>query len=183
MAKNHVAEVAKMLGLELGEEFEIETGNDSRVFGWCDRSRPRYRFTDHGFEKVRTADEGHLFDSFKVLNALNMLLSGMVEPIHCTKELKKCGLYYFLHPNGEVGRSTWYGSASDLALFNTGNCFLSMADADFLAVEDSLAIGDGFAKKISGNILPTTEKRLTAFWCVLKTGPNTCSDVNHPQKS
>ena len=59
-----------------------------------------------------------------------MLLSGMVEPIRCTKELKQGGLYYFLTPNGEVGSSTWYGSASDLALFNTGNCFLSMAEAE-----------------------------------------------------
>ena len=73
MAKNHVAEVAKMLGLEMGEEFEVDTGNDSRILGWCDRNRQRYRFTDHGFQKVQAEiDISRPFvnfgDSYEVLN-------------------------------------------------------------------------------------------------------------------
>ena len=78
MVKNYMADVAKMLGVKLGEEFKIS--NDVHI----------YRITKHGVEYT-LANKMWDRDTFALLKLLN----GEIEIIKLTWQPKKGDRYYF----------------------------------------------------------------------------------------
>lgn len=123
MGKNYMPEVAKMLGVEIGEEFDMIVGKAL--------SGP-FRFTE--FDVVDREGWSIPLDRF------HKLLVGE----HAIKKRPwrpKDGesYYYIRSTDGFISRSTFHNvDADDLALLNMGNCFPSK-DAAEAAVPEMLA--------------------------------------------
>lgn len=103
---NKMPEVAKMLGVELGEWFRVN-GND-------------YCLTSNG-----------LSNAYKIGSpvALNSLLTGACEVRKLPFRPKEDETYYYIQSDGNI--SSLYNSFGcvDYAFFALGNCFRSKAEA------------------------------------------------------
>lgn len=113
MSKNLIPEIAKMLGVELGEEFKIK-GYDGLT----------YKLTDNGLE-LTTVDgqKTKWFDH----GALNSLLKGKMEIVKLPWK-PKAGEQYYSFGGRLIGDPTvwivvdviWQGLAYDVAMFDKG---------------------------------------------------------------
>lgn len=110
MEKNYMPEVAKMLGVEIGEPFDV-FDEDGEIKG-CGP----YRFTDETI--VNCDDEG------APIWLLHYLLCGK-NTIQKRPWRPKDGLkYWFVCPNARVNWCAFSKDQyADLALLNMGNCF------------------------------------------------------------
>ena len=117
---NHIPEIAKMLGVEIGEVFEAR----------CDRDPFQYtkaRFTDRYFEIVETNVEHPAPWNVYCLYAL---LEGnlYVKHIPWKPEVGEC--YHFINESGLTVWDTWGESYVDILLYKLGNCYKTRRDAD-----------------------------------------------------
>lgn len=120
MAKNLIPQIAKMLGVELGEEFKIK--------GYNERT---YRFDSDGL-KVN-----YSFPMSKRLTfasvTLCSLLAGTVEIVKLPWKPKK-GEYYFtfviIGDKWGVGSLHWDGFPNEYALLDKGWVYRSQAEAE-----------------------------------------------------
>ena len=123
MSKNLIPEIAKMLGVELGEEFKIK-GYDGLT----------YKLTDNGLE-LTTVDgqKTKLFDH----GALFSLLKGKMEIIKLPWK-PKAGEQYYSFGGRLIGDPTvwivvdviWQGLAYDVAMFDKGWVYRTKEEAE-----------------------------------------------------
>lgn len=118
MAKNLLPEIAKMLGVELGEEFKIK-GYEGLT----------YKLTDNGLE-LTTVDgqKTKWFDN----GALNSLLKGKMEIVKLPWKPKKGETYYTFELLGGkwiVHLLWWSGSPNGYALLEKGWVYRSEKEA------------------------------------------------------
>ena len=105
---NYMEDVAKLLGVELGEEFE------------CEETHYTYSITRDGL----TCNGCWGADSFM------MILNGELTIKRKPRKPKMDEFYWIVKPDGEVGYLRWYDSYSDMALYKIGNCYRYKVDAD-----------------------------------------------------
>ena len=114
MAKNYMADVARMLGVELGEEFNIK---DSRVF---------YKIVNKGlYYKFNTTWYPSSNDLFV------KLIMGKVEIIKLPWEPKNGDMYYY--PESNFTGVSWYKWANDsvdFALKEIGMAFRTKEECE-----------------------------------------------------
>lgn len=119
MSKNLIPEIAKMLGVELGEEFKIK-GYDGLT----------YKLTDNGLE-LTTVDgqKTKWFDH----GALNSLLKGKMEIVKLPWKPKKGETYYTFELLGGkwiVHLLWWAGSPNGYALLEKGWVYRTQKEAE-----------------------------------------------------
>lgn len=127
MGRNYMPEVAKMLGLEIGEEFDLiyEKGQKS---DWCP-----YKITHDGL-----VDENGNWRLHETA-LLNLLKGAYTLQKRPWRPKEGEGYYYIRSTDGFLSRSTFHNvDADDLALLNMGNCFPSKEAAE-AAVPEMLA--------------------------------------------
>ena len=111
---SYMAEVAKMLGVELGQYFEI------------------YRCSGHYF--LSYSGLYHVESGFESEKMLSNLLSGEYKIKH-TPWKPNYGEHYFrVNRTGAVCKEQWYGDSLDILYYKLGNCykqsFLAEANRD-----------------------------------------------------
>lgn len=119
MAKNLIPEIAKMLGVELGEEFKIK-GYDGLT----------YKLTDNGLEL--TTVDGQKTKWFDY-GALNSLLKGKMEIVKLPWKPKKGETYYTFELLGGkwiVHLLWWAGSPNGYALLEKGWVYRTQEEAE-----------------------------------------------------
>ena len=108
--KNYMEEVAKLLGVKFGEEFEV---------GLC---RVKYVLTKDGLFSVNTN---------KVSTGMLMcILNGTTEINHKPWKPKWNEDYYHINEIGNVVIDTWDELDVDIMLYKLGNCYRTMAEAE-----------------------------------------------------
>ena len=120
MSKNLIPEIAKMLGLQLGEEFKVK-GEDELT----------YRFTNDGLEL--THDSGIELAKISANVAFVDLLNGKREIIKLPWKPKKGETYYTFELLGGkwVVRSFWWGGfPNEYALLDKSWVFRTCAEAE-----------------------------------------------------
>ena len=120
MSKNLIPEIAKMLGLQLGEEFKVK-GEDELT----------YRFTNDGLEL--THDSGIELAKISANVAFVDLLNGKREIIKLPWKPKKGETYYTFELLGSkwVVRPSWYGGfPNEYALFEKGWVYRTRTEAE-----------------------------------------------------
>ncbi len=106
---NYMAEVAKMLGVEMGQDFE------------CNESSCTYRITEHGL----TCNGCYGSDSLMmILNGEYTVKFKPYKPIDCNH------IYWFVENNGEVDFVYWGGGTDDLNYYKLGNCYKTKQEAE-----------------------------------------------------
>lgn len=111
MSKNYMADVAKMLGVELGEEFRIEGFS-------CNP----YRFTEDGL----TDNSG-----FSPNSSLGVLLLGKAKIIKKLWTPKDGDEYYYIDVFGRVIKTSYVrNDNSDCMKLRTGNFFRTQEEAE-----------------------------------------------------
>lgn len=123
MAQNLIPEIAKMLGVELGEEFKININGEI------------YQITKEGMWRKKMNDEGN-FDMWKeVPRCFIKLLAGGAEVIQLPWKPKKDEYYWTFKQSFEDGKLfvlnyTWDDSVIDYALFKAGLVYRTKAEAE-----------------------------------------------------
>lgn len=114
MAKNYMADVARMLGVELEEEFKIS--NDAHI----------YRITKYGVEYM-LANKMWNRDTFALLKLLN----GEIEIIKLPWQPKGGDEYYYPVCNfKDVSCTNWVDSIVDLAYKEAGFIFKTYEECE-----------------------------------------------------
>ncbi len=111
MGRNYMPEVAKMLGLEIGEEFDILYKD-----GTATELGP-FKFTN---ETILDCDG----DELQCWRLCCLLTGDYTIQRRPWRPKKGEGYYYIRSTDGFLSRSTFHSvDADDLALLNMGNCF------------------------------------------------------------
>ena len=105
---NYMEEVAKMLGVELGEEFK------------CTNSPCVYCITKYGC----TCNGQYAADS------LAMLLDGTLTIEHKPWKPKYGEIYYWVNSFGQVCEEQWYIDLLDRIFYKLGNCYRDISQAE-----------------------------------------------------
>lgn len=125
MSKNYMPEVAKMLGVEIGEEFDILVNETEMLV--------------HGPYKIM---DNAIVDyvGSKTKNLLYGLLTGEYTIQKCPWRPKEGGWFYHIYGNcgGVTAKFFNFNNVYDLALLNMGNCFPTKEAAE-AAVPEMLA--------------------------------------------
>lgn len=113
---NHMAEVAKMLGVELGEEFEIDYGGSVVTLS--------AKVTNTGFRIIgsNNSEFSGLF--------LNLLLSGQLEIKRKPWRPKYNERYYSVGSSGDLEPGTWMNDFIDRMLYKLGNFYRTAEEAE-----------------------------------------------------
>lgn len=121
MSKNLIPEIAKMLGVELGEEFKIK-GEDELM---------TYRFNSDGLQV--TYGDGIEIPYISTNSALVALVKGEEEIVKPQWKPKKGAYYYSFELLGDkwVVHSFWWGGfPNEYALLDKGWVYRSQAEAE-----------------------------------------------------
>lgn len=110
--KNLMPEVAKLLGVEIGEEFKVKYGNSDNGH--------TYRITEKGI-----IDENELFYS----GTLHYLLLGECSTVKLPWKPKNDDDYWIV-TNTSVGTFVWVDSMFDYSCLKLGNCFRTKEEAE-----------------------------------------------------
>ena len=105
---NYMAEVAKMLGVNIGEEFEIKG---------CDGA---YYLTYDGL----------YHNGFKCEKTLNDLLVGVCTIKHKPWKPIINDTYYFVRSDGDVSSAQWISNVWDHSIYKLGNCYRTREEAE-----------------------------------------------------
>lgn len=118
---NHMKDVAKLLGVELGEEFKIKHDG-------CETSS-KYRISETGL-----MNESGIYGP----TILTKLLTGDIEIVKPPwKPMDGGDVWYWSILHNEVRLTTFYGNNTyDLALYKLGKLYRTEAEAESHAVED-----------------------------------------------
>ena len=105
----NILEVARILGVEIGEEFEILLENGSAL------DAGPYKFTS----KTILDRDGEEIDGFLVIDLLNGVGTIQKSPWRP----KEGELFWTINGKGNVEKYHFLNDMCDLALLNMGNCF------------------------------------------------------------
>lgn len=134
MSKNYMPEVAKMLGVEIGEEFDLLEG-DGEIAPYSP-----YRFTGDSIIDCE-GDDLRCWRLWDILTEDYTLQKRPWRP-------KDNNEYWFVESDGDVQYSYFYkDNESDLASLNMGNCFQSK-EAAKAAVPEMLAKFEEIKKEV-----------------------------------
>ena len=111
---NYIPEVAKMLGVELGEEFECSNGY-------------KYVLREDGIIESKYIDKVSTNTFSSVLVAL---LNGNLTIKRKPWKPKKDDLYYYADQEGFVISNRWYNSYTEVLLYKLGNCYRIREEAE-----------------------------------------------------
>lgn len=118
MAKNLIPEIAKMLGVEIGETFYIKEPNNNAVL---------YKITDTGlFSICQGRESTNVYEPIMFCN----IIAGDIEIIKLPWEPKQGECYF--HPevlSKRVGHSRWIGDNYDYAFKALGMIYRTKAEA------------------------------------------------------
>ena len=114
---NHMEEVAKLLGVELGEEFDV-IGYPSIHFVFSVDGLYCYSVNS----TYRTAS--------KTDNVLRFLLSGEITIKRKPWKPLYGYVYWYVHADGCVTPTTWLQANSDMSLYKLGNCYRTKEEAE-----------------------------------------------------
>lgn len=118
---NYMEQVAKMLGVELGERFQIEFNNG---FNSKHNEDNKYYLCESG---VKLDKEGHAcISSDMLLGILSGTISIKRKP--WKPEYGKC--YHFINEQGLTSWDTWGDGCEDILLYKLGNCYKTREHAD-----------------------------------------------------
>ena len=106
---NYMPEVLEMLGLEVGEKFEIKR-------------------KDPSFATVTNVSFGENFTltnkyGYKVTDGIELILTGEYEIEKLPWKPEKDDIYYFITESGHVTTSQFFLRTFDYNNYNYGNCF------------------------------------------------------------
>jgi hypothetical protein len=104
-------EIAKMLGVELGEKFKINDGENYSYY----------------FDESGLCCSEHFVNCEYVLL---QLLSGVHSIKHTPYKPKTEDIYYFLDKNGYADASYWNDNFVDICLYKLGNCYRTAQEAE-----------------------------------------------------
>ena len=113
---NYMAEVAKMLDVKLGEEFQIVVNGKATV-----------KLTEDGLEIVTII--GKLIDNAEHI-CLTKLLTGRYEIKRRPLKLKKNDFYWNVRLDGEPVLTRWLDDIIDLNNYKLGNCYRTKVEAE-----------------------------------------------------
>ena len=115
---NHIAEVAKILGVELGEIFKIQI-DENKTF--------QFRFTESGFQCFN----GKMWNEDVVAMAcLNLLLVGKYAIKRKPWKPNLDDEYYYVDKCGYACSDPWVNSALDFVFYKIGNCYKTKEEAE-----------------------------------------------------
>lgn len=119
---NHMAEVAKMLGVELGEEFEIEFPAPSTISTTA-------VFKENEFRIVKT--DAYIMTPYWNYSVLHSLLVGILT-IKRKPWKPKCGeaYWYVTILDGEIDFGIWRDTLRDITLYKLGNYYRTYDEAE-----------------------------------------------------
>ena len=119
---NLIPKIAEMLGVEIGEEFEIRPFNATSLY-----KSAKYHFTEYCFQYYDVVDE-----AWRPSDALTSVLNGMSEIIKLPFEPKEGETYYkvILRYGLSVAKEDWAGWLADYSDKYCGNCFRTEAEAE-----------------------------------------------------
>ena len=133
MGKNYLPEVAKILGVEIGEKFDILDEEGKKVeYG-------PYKITDNAIVDCERDD---------IPDLLYSLLTGEYTTQKRPWWPKDGGEYWYVSANGKVYATTLCATnACELAMLNIGNCFPTEEAAE-AAVPEMLAKFEEIRKEV-----------------------------------
>ena len=116
---NHMAEVAKMLVVELGEEFGIDYAADVTTLS--------AKITDTGFHIINSnsPEFSGLF--------LNLLLSGQLEIKRSPWKPKRGETYWYVEKDGDIWEREWHSCrymSDHVNRYKLGNCYRTREEAE-----------------------------------------------------
>lgn len=117
---NYMADVAKLLGVELGEEFEIEYPSPCSV-------KTIAVFYEAGFKIVKT--DAVILQPYWKDAELHGLLNGTLSIKHKPWKPKHNDLFWFVDQDGNVTTSYRKNSWYDTMLYKLGNCYRTREEA------------------------------------------------------
>ena len=117
---NHMGQVAKMLGVELNEEFEI-------IFASPSSCHATVKLTEEGAKTINT----NVYDvfNFKVY-LLQDLLVGHYGIKRKPWKPAYNDEYYSIGVGGIVEHGTWLDDFLDFAMYRLGNCYRTASEAE-----------------------------------------------------
>lgn len=113
---NHMAEVAKMLGVELGEIFEIKE-NPGTVYKFDKNFERLLYFIDDSWWQARSDTIEGLIYGYNTIKR---------KPWRPQSGLK----YWTARENGEICCFTWTGDLLDWYAYKIGNCYRTREEAE-----------------------------------------------------
>lgn len=114
---NHMAEVAKMLGVELDEEFETPA-----------YSSEKYKININGIAVYEDGEWKYSLASTSFV--FEKLLAGQYEIKRKPWKPKDGEEFYFIEKNGKIGNYTYYGITYIENFYKLGNCYRTRAEAE-----------------------------------------------------
>lgn len=116
---NHMAEVAKMLGVEMGEVFQIKVpGSNYNVTAF-------FRVDGLSFQECDVPNAATWFP-----HVLKNLITGTYIIKRKPWKPKADEFYWIVNPDGEMSYIRWYNESSDFAFYKLGNCYHTKAEAE-----------------------------------------------------
>lgn len=116
---NYMKDVAKMLGVELGEQFNID------CCGECSSDNSYiYHLSNDG---VVLDKKGYSCISADVLSKL---ILGEWKIKRIPWHPNSYEMYYFVNADGDVDNFTWAACTTDLNLYKLGNCYRTPQEAE-----------------------------------------------------
>ena len=113
---NYMEDIAKLLGVELGERFQLY--DELREYTYD------YYLTERGI-KIDAND--------RTCSSTDLLCGILYGDYHIKRKPwkpKTDEFYWIVKPDGEVGYMRWYDSYSDATLYKIGNCYRYKVEAD-----------------------------------------------------
>ena len=117
---NHMAEIAKMLGVELGEEFEIEFPDPSTMSTTA-------VFNENEFRIVKT--DAYIVTPYWKYSVLHSLLVGSLTIKRKPWKPKEDEYYWSVNPDGTYSKRPWFNVSGDISNYKLGNCYRTYEEA------------------------------------------------------
>ena len=111
---NHMAEIAKMLGVELDEEFECSNGH-------------KYILREDGIFESKYIDG---FSTNKFAPALVALLNGEIVIKHKPWKPSEGDRYWHISSTGSAAYYRWIDHPIDILFYKIGNCYRTQEEAE-----------------------------------------------------
>lgn len=118
---NYMAEVAKLLGVEIGEKFEIEYPSSCSI-------NTIAMLTNDGFEIVYT--DSVILQPYWKYAELHCLLNGTLAIKRKPWKPEVNEMYYTVAENGTLERNICVWDFIDISLYKLGNCYRTKEEAE-----------------------------------------------------
>ena len=118
---NHMAEVAKMLGVELDEEFEIDFPAPSTISTTA-------VFKENEFRIVKT--DAYIMTPYWNYSVLHSLLVGSFTIKRKPWKPSKGDKYWHISSNGSADYYCWTDDTLDFLTYKLGNCYRTREEAE-----------------------------------------------------